>query len=113
MAGTKNRVTRERFIEVNVQAQKDGKGIKWIAGELGLSEAYVAQRRTNLRTQGVPLPELSRGGGGAKVNLAETQALIAKLTGKSVEDLQKEGEELVKAAAERKAERDAAETKAE
>lgn len=110
---TRTRVPREKFIEVNVKASNEGRGIKWIASELGLSEAYVAQKRTNLRSQGVGLPELSRGGGASKVDASAANALIAQLTGKPAEEIAKEGEALVKAAAERKAERATSETKAE
>lgn len=103
---TRKRVPREKFIEVNVTAHKEGHGIKWIAGQLGLSTAYVAQRRTALRSQGVALPELSRGGG-AKIDLEATNKLIAQLTGKSDDELAKESQALIAAAAERKAEAEA------
>lgn len=105
----RNRVSREKFIEVNVQAHKEGKPIAWIAEQLGLTPAYVAQRRTSLRTAGVALPELSRGGSANRMNVGEAQALLAKLTGQSVEEVKAEGEKLVAAAAERKAEREAGE----
>jgi hypothetical protein len=110
----RNRVTREKFVEVNAQASKEGHGIKWIAAQLGLSEAYVAQRRTNLRSQGVALPELSRGGtGNSKLNTDALNASIAAALGKTAEEVAADGQELVKAAAARKAEREAADAPAD
>lgn len=109
----KNKVTTERFLEVNVQAKNEGKGIKWIAQTLGLTEAYVAQRRTNLRTRGVALPELNRGGSGNKMNVDAAREQLAKLTGQSVDEVKAEGDKLIAEAAARKAEREAAATPAQ
>lgn len=110
MATAKNRVSVEKFIEVNHEAHKDGKGIKFIAEKLGLSEAYVAQRRTTLRSKGVALPELNRGGSANKMDVGAAQALLAKLTGQTVETVKAEGDKLIAAVAERAVERAAAAT---
>ncbi len=103
-----NRVSREDFMTVNVQAANEGKGIKFIAEKLGLTPAYVAQKRTSLRKIGIALPELNRGGSANKIDVGAAQALLAKLTGKDETVVKTEGEALVKAAAERAAERAAA-----
>lgn len=113
MAATKNRVSREKFIEVNVQAHKEQKGIAWIAQTLGLTEAYVAQRRTSLRTQGVPLPELNRGGSANRMDVNAAREFLAKLTGQDVATVATEGDKLVAEAAKRAAERAAESTPAQ
>jgi len=95
-------VSLEKFVTVNVKMQQEGKGVKEIADALGLKREYVAQRRTQLRNQGIALPKLSKGGGGrTRLDIAGAQALLASLTGQNIDEVKKAGAELVEAASKR------------
>jgi hypothetical protein len=107
-AEDKGNVTVDRFIEVNVQAHKEGKGIPWIAETLGMKETIVQARRTELRGKGIPLPQLKKGkagtgtGGLGGISLEEAQKFLAKAMGKDIKEVAKEGKELIAAAEQRK-----------
>ena len=96
--------------EAFVKACLESKTIAEIAEKTGLAVSTVQQRRVRLRNDGTPLPELQRGGGrkASKADMTAINALIAQHTGKSVEDVAKEGAALVAAHAERTAEEVAA-----
>lgn len=96
-------VSNEDFVAACLGA----KSIEDIAKATGLAATTVQQRRVRLRNAGVPIAELTRGGGrkASKTDLASLNSLIAKHTGKSVEEVAKESEALVAAHAERTAEK--------
>lgn len=98
--GSQKTVSNEEFIKVNVEAFKEGKGIKYIASKLNLSEQYVTQRRSTLRNKGIALPDLTRGGA-QPFNKDELNKIIAEQTGTPLEEVQKASEQLLKEAAER------------
>lgn len=77
-----------------------------VAEKTGLKETSVQARASKYRGQGIPLKEMPRGGG-AKLNIAEAQALLAKLRGVSTEDVAKAADAAKVKRDERKAEREA------
>lgn len=96
---TRVTVSDEKFIEACLASTN----IEGVAKATGLAETTVQQRRVRLRNRGVALPEFTRGGG-RKANTADLSKfndLIAKHTGKSVEDVAKEGASLVEEHAKR------------
>lgn len=97
-------VSDEKFVEACLA---QGATIESIAKATGLAPSTVQQRRVRLRNRGVPLPELARGGGrrATQEDLRALNALIAKGTNKTVEELEKESQELVAAHEQRQAER--------
>lgn len=86
-----------------VAACLKAKSIDEIAEATGLAKTTVQQRRVRLHNAGVALPPLQRGGGrkaGSK-DLSELNKMIAEQLGKSVEEVEKEAQQLKQAHAER------------
>lgn len=91
--------------EVFVKACLENTTIEGISKATGLAETTVQQRRVRLRNSGVALPELTRGGGrkATPADMTAINALIAKHTGKSEDEIAKEAADLVAKHAERTA----------
>jgi transposase len=106
MAKERVTVSDKAFVEACMAA---GATIESIAKSTGLAASTVQQRRVRMRNRGVPLPELARGGGrrATAEDLKELTNLIAQGTGRKVEELEKQSQELVAAHAERTADGDA------
>lgn len=56
----KEKVTKDRFVDVWLLASHNGNNVLWIAKELGITHQAVYARATKLRKDGVPLPQLPR-----------------------------------------------------
>ncbi len=96
-------VDNPTFVRINTEAARQGKGIKWISEQLGLSEGYINQKRTALRNAGVALPNLTRGTAANKLDLKALNEIVAKETDMSLEEIQAMSDKLVKEAADRRA----------
>ncbi len=94
-----------------IQAWESSDSVAQVAEKTGLKQNSVQARASKYRSQGIPLKEMPRGGG-AKLDIAEAQALLAKLRGVAVETVKEAADEAEVERAERKAKREAKETEA-
>lgn len=99
----KPRIGIEKFME----AWQSSSSAAEAAEKLGTTAGAVSARASKERTGGLPLKEMPKGGG-PKSDPTAKLAFLAKLTGKSVEELQAQGDAQKAAAAQRAAERAAA-----
>jgi len=86
-----------------------GKRAAEIAKALGLKKESLTQRVSSLRSDGVPLPELPRGGG-RKRDIEGLQKLLADKIKVPLKDIKAKGQALVDAAKKRAEERAAEDT---
>lgn len=96
------RVSMQEF----VTAWEGSKSVAEVAEKTKLKETSVQARASKYRSQGIPLKEMPRGGG-AKLDIAQAQALLAKLRGTEVETVTAQAAAAEVKRAERKAEREA------
>ena len=108
---TRNRVSREDFIRAVFAAKNGGQTYIDVANQLGLSESTVRARITKYRNSDspCPLPTL----GERRHDSQADMALIAELSGKTVEQVQADADKLAQAKAKRDEKRSQAEAKTE
>jgi transposase len=99
----KPRVSLQQFIS----AWESSKSVSEAAEKVGLEAGSVQARASKYRASGIPLKEMPRGGG-AKLDIGEAQALLAKLRGVEVDAVEEAAAVAKVKRDERKAERDAA-----
>lgn len=100
-----SRVDMETFIKTLVAVHASGGTIEDVADKLGLEVESVQARASSYRSDGIPLPNFRKSGGGRKRNTEEALKILAKAMNKPVEELQKDGEKLHAASVARKEKR--------
>lgn len=104
MAKAEKRVQMQEFMT----AWESSESVAGVAEKTGLKETSVQARASKYRSLGIPLKEMTRGGG-PKLDVAQAQALLAKLRGVDVEVVTEAAGKADVKRAERKAAREAAE----
>ena len=100
----KNRVSAEQFVRTWTECESPTQ----VSEKLGLKLTSVLARASKFRSSGIPLKNMRRVGGGAKLNVEKINAVLAEITGQTVEEIQASGNKLVAAVAERAAKRETA-----
>ena len=81
----------EQFIET----WETSNSVQDVCEKLGISKQNAYARATKYRSDGVPLQKFVGGGGRARVTLEEQLAVLARVRGTSMEQVQSESEKLM------------------